>query len=83
LTGDPGPRLDVRFKISDLGVAPVPVRFPISNGPAQSRRNRIGMDSPRERLATAWVDALPAVRLPLPGPQKRGTAGTLNWINAG
>ena len=38
------------------------------------------MDSPAQRLAVARVDALPAVRLFLPGPQKRGTGGTLNVI---
>jgi putative transposase len=38
------------------------------------------VDSPRERLATARVDALPASRISLPGPQLRGTGGTLNLI---
>ena len=56
---------------------------PLSDGYARNRRDRIRMDSPRERLATARVDALPAVRFPLPGPQKRGTGGTLNLINFG
>ena len=36
----------------------------------------------RERLATARVDALPAVGLSLPGPQRRGTGGTLNRIES-
>jgi putative transposase len=40
------------------------------------------VDSPRERLATARVDALPASRISLPGPQKLGTGGTLNLIRS-
>jgi putative transposase len=34
---------------------------PLSDWYARNRRDRIRMDSPRERLATARVDALPAV----------------------
>jgi putative transposase len=56
---------------------------PLSNGNARHRRNRIGMDGLRERLATACVDAQQAARFPLPGPQKRGTGGTLNLIMRG
>ena len=38
------------------------------------------MDCPAQGRAVAGVDALPAGSLFFPGPQKRGTAGTLNWI---
>jgi hypothetical protein len=54
---------------------------PLSNGNARNRRNRIGMDGLRERLATACVDAQQTARFPFPGPQKRG--GTLNLIMYG
>jgi len=50
---------------------------PLSNGHARYRRNRIGMDGQRERLATSCVDAQQAARFPFPGPQRRGTGGTL------
>ena len=58
-------------------------RSPLSDRYGRNRRDRIRVDSPRERLATARVDALPAVRLLLPGPQKRATGGTLNLIEIG
>lgn len=53
---------------------------PLSNGHAWNRRNRIGLDSPRERLATARLDALQTDRFNLPGPQKRVTGCTINLI---
>ena len=55
----------------------------LSNGNARNRRNRIGMDGLRERLATACVDAEQTTRFPLPGPQRRGTGGTLSLIIRG
>ena len=54
--------------------------LPLSDGNALNRRNRIGVDSLRERLAIACVDAQQTARFPLTGPQKRGTGGTLNLI---
>jgi hypothetical protein len=53
---------------------------PLSDWYARNRRDRIRVDSQRERLATARVDALPAVGLPLPGPQKQGTGGNFDLI---
>ncbi len=50
---------------------------PLSNGNARNRGNRIGMDGLRERLATACVDEQQTARFPFPGPQRRGTGGTL------
>ncbi|MGB8261567.1 MAG: transposase [Terracidiphilus sp.] len=60
----------------ETGGVEVVERSPLSNGHARNRRDRIRVDSPRERLATARVDALPSVRLFLPGPQVRGTGAT-------
>jgi hypothetical protein len=54
---------------------------PLSDRYARNRRDRIRVDSPRERLATARLDALPAARFPLPCPQRRGTGGTHDFIN--
>ena len=45
---------------------------PLSDGHARNRRDRIGVDSPRERMATARVDALPTARLPSPVPKSEG-----------
>jgi hypothetical protein len=44
-------------------------------------RNRSILENPRERLETAQVDAqsLAPILRP-PGPQRRGTGGTLNLI---
>jgi hypothetical protein len=56
---------------------------PLSNGNARNCRNRIGIDGLRERLATACVDAQQTARFPFPGPQRRGTGGTLNLIMRG
>jgi len=53
---------------------------PLSDRPARNGGDRIGVDGSAQRLAVARVDALPAARLFLPGPQKRGTGGTLSLI---
>jgi putative transposase len=51
---------------------------PLSERYARNRRDRIRMDSLRERLATTRMDARSTVqRLDIPGPRKRGTGGTL------
>jgi len=57
--------------------------FALSNGHARNRRDRIGVDSHAERLAATRVDARSRARcLGIPGPQRRGIGGTLNWIQS-
>ena len=64
---------------------------PLPNGHARNCGDRIGLDSPTERLAASRVDArspgrlldlpgsLNGAKVRLPGPQKLGTGGTLEW----
>jgi hypothetical protein len=75
-SGQARPRCQAR------GVALVKLS-PLSNGNVRNRRNRIGRYGLRKRLATACVDAQQTARFSLPGPQRRGTGGTLNLIMRG